>query len=170
MSAKESFTPDEWSRVVAAPILVGAAITAADPNGLWGIIKEGMAAGWALVRAKQDQSTDALARAIAEEYATGEARAITRERIQSLKQAAQPADIKRRALEELRAVASIVAEKAPDHASAFSEWIQEIAQLTAGAAKEGGFLGIGGVAVSVAERAALSEISAAFGTRPSSSR
>jgi hypothetical protein len=35
-------------------MVVGTAITAADPSGLWGIMKEGMAGGWALLPAKQD--------------------------------------------------------------------------------------------------------------------
>ena len=49
MADKTSFTPDEWARVVASPLLVGMAITAADPSGVWGLLKEGMAGGWALV-------------------------------------------------------------------------------------------------------------------------
>ena len=36
MADKTSFTPDEWARVVASPLLVGMAITAADPSGVWG--------------------------------------------------------------------------------------------------------------------------------------
>ena len=52
MADKTSFTPDEWARVVASPLLVGMAITAADPSGVWGLLREGMAGGWALVEAK----------------------------------------------------------------------------------------------------------------------
>jgi len=40
MADKTSFTPEEWARVVASPLLVGMAITAADPSGV-GLLKEG---------------------------------------------------------------------------------------------------------------------------------
>jgi hypothetical protein len=43
--------------------------------------------------------------------------------------------------------------------------LQEVALKVAEAAKEGGILGIGGVAVSDAERATLAEIAAALATR-----
>jgi hypothetical protein len=41
-----------------------------------------------------------------------------------------------------------------------------VAQAVAGAHKEGGFLGIGGTAISEAEEQALDEISAALGSPP----
>ena len=41
-------------------------------------------------------------------------------------------------------------------------WLQGISQHTAEAAKEGGFLGFGGVQVSDAEKATLGEISSAL--------
>jgi hypothetical protein len=42
MASRASFTQDEWARVMAAPVVTGLAITAADPSGLWGLLKEGM--------------------------------------------------------------------------------------------------------------------------------
>jgi hypothetical protein len=42
-------------------------------------------------------------------------------------------------------------------------WLQQVAQKAAEAGTEGGFLGFGSVAVSDAEKATLSEISAALG-------
>ena len=43
-------------------------------------------------------------------------------------------------------------------------WLREVAQKAAEAGNEGGFLGFGGVAVSDAEKATLSEISTALGS------
>ena len=54
MATKANFTAEEWGRVLASPIIVGMAITAADPSGVWGLLKEGMAGGWAMLKAKQD--------------------------------------------------------------------------------------------------------------------
>jgi len=52
--------------------------------------------------------------------------------------------------------------KAPGDAAAFKNWLRQISQHVAEAAKEGGFLGIGGVTVSEAEKATLTEISSAL--------
>ena len=49
-------------------LLVGMAITAADPSGVWGLLKEGMAGGWALVEAKQNAQASPLVKAVAEGF------------------------------------------------------------------------------------------------------
>jgi hypothetical protein len=56
----------------------------------------------------------------------------------------------------------VVDAKAPGDTAAFKSWLRQISQHVAEAAKEGGFLGIGGVAVSEAEKATLAEISSAL--------
>ena len=53
--------------------------------------------------------------------------------------------------------------KAPGDAAAFKEWLRQISRHVAEAAEEGGgFLGIGGVPVSDAEKATLTEIAGAL--------
>ena len=59
-------------------------------------------------------------------------------------------------------MAALLDAKAPADAAAFKSWLQSIAQHTAEAAKEGGFLGFGGVQVSDAEKATVAEISSAL--------
>ncbi|MET0705530.1 MAG: hypothetical protein ABWY82_01615, partial [Tardiphaga sp.] len=55
--------------------------------------------------------------------------------------------------------------KAPDDAASFKAWLRQISQSTAEAATEGGGLfGLGGVQVSEAEKATLTEISNALGS------
>ena len=65
-------------------------------------------------------------------------------------------------LETLRQAGAVVDAKAPADAAAFKGWLRQISQHVAGAAKEGGFLGMGGVTVSEAEKATLTEISNAL--------
>ena len=144
MATKAAFTPEEWSRVLASPMVAGMAITAADPSGLWGIMKEGMAGGWALLHAKQDPNANALVKAVADDFATGDARSPARERIQATFKGAQAADLKHRAIDELRSVAAIVQSKAPEDAAAFKAWLQVVAQKAAEAGNEGGFVGSAG--------------------------
>src|SRR5215212_2954967 len=61
MAGKVNFTPEEWARVVTSPMVAGMAITAADPSGLWGLLKEAMAGGWSLLDAKQNAAANPLA-------------------------------------------------------------------------------------------------------------
>jgi len=70
--------------------------------------------------------------------------------------------MKARCIETLNQARTLVETKAQGDVAAFSTWLYQISQKVAEAAKEGGFLGFGGVAVSDAEKATLSEISAAL--------
>src|SRR6185503_4478614 len=78
VATKANFTAEEWGRVLASPMIAGMAITAADPSGVWGLVKEGMAGGWALVQARSDAQANALVRSVAEDFATSEGRAAVR--------------------------------------------------------------------------------------------
>ncbi len=168
MAGEADFTPEEWSRVLASPMVASAAITLADPSGLWGLLKEGMTGSWALLEAKQNANTNPLVKAVAEAFTTGDARTSARGHVQTVFQGSQVAQLKDRAIDELRSVASILDAKAPADAAAFKDWLKNIAQKAAEAATEGGFLGFGGVAVSDAEKATLAQISAALSSHPTS--
>jgi hypothetical protein len=163
MAGKTDFAPDEWARVVASPMVAAMAITAADPSGLWGLLKEAMSGGWALLEVKQDASANALAKAVAADMTDPATRSAARDRMQAQFKGAQLQDIKTKAIEELRSVASLLDAKAPGDAQGFKSWLQHVARRAAEAGTEGGFLGFGGVAVSDAEKATLGEISAALG-------
>jgi hypothetical protein len=64
----------------------------------------------------------------------------------------------------LRQISAVLTAKAPGDAAAFKNWLRQISQHTAEAAKEGGgLLGLGGIQVSEAEKATLAEISSALG-------
>ena len=164
MVGKADFTPEEWARIVTSPMVAGMAITAADPSGLWGLLQEAFAGGRSLLEAKENNAANPLARAAAEDITNAETRIAARDRMQAQFKGAQPGEIKSKAIEELRSIAALVDVKAPNDASGFKAWLQEVAQKVADAGNEGGFLGFGGVAVSDAERATLAEISAALGT------
>lgn len=163
MAGKADFTPEEWARVAASPMVAAMAVTAADPSGLWGLLKEAMAGGWSLVEARRDPAAQPLVKAVADDITASETREAARERMQAQFKGAQLAEIRTRAIAELRGVAALVQAKAPQDAAGFKAWLQEVAVKAAEAGNEGGFLGFGGVAVSDAERATLAEIAAALG-------
>jgi hypothetical protein len=165
MADKSSFTSDEWSRLLSSAMVTGMAITAADPSGVWGLLKEGMAGGWALIHAKDNAQADPLVRAVAADFATTEGRSAARAALQARFTGKTFGDLTATALAELDSVAGILDSKAPEDAAAFKAWLQEVAQKAAEAGNEGGFLGFGGVAVSEAERSTLAEIAAALSNR-----
>jgi hypothetical protein len=162
MASKTSFTPDEWKQLLESPMLVGIAVTAADPSGLWGVIKEGFAASGALTQAKADAGSSALIRAVAADFETSEGRSAARDGLKAKFAGGRTGDLKAQAIEALRQVSALLEAKAPEDARAFKTWLQAIAQRVAEAAKEGGFLGFGGVQVSEAEKVTLAEISEAL--------
>jgi len=164
MATKASFTPEEWARIVGSPMVASMAITAADPSGLWGLLKESMAGGWALLAAKQDAQANGLVKAVADDITTSDTRSAVRESFQSQFKGSQLADIKPKAIQELRSVSALLDAKAPEDAAAFKSWLREVARKAAEAGNEGGLLGFGGVAVSEAEKATLEEIDGALDT------
>ena len=51
MTDKSNFTPDEWKVLLESVMMAGIAVTAADPSGLWGLLKESFASSSELVKA-----------------------------------------------------------------------------------------------------------------------
>src|SRR6187431_814337 len=144
MASKASFSPEEWTKVLQSVMMAGIAVTAAEPSGLWGTLKESMVAGHALLEAKSDTKSSELIKAVAADFETSEGRAAARDRLQATLTGSKPGEVKAEAV-------------------AFKAWLRHISQAVAEASTEGGFLGFGGVRVSEAEKATLAEISGALG-------
>jgi hypothetical protein len=87
---------------------------------------------------------------------------VTRDGLKDKLRGAKPAEIKDKCVDILKQAAAVVDAKAPSDAAAFKGWLRQISQHVAEASTEGGFLGIGGVAVSDAEKATLADISSAL--------
>ena len=162
MSLKDSFTPEEWARVLGAPMLAGIAVTAAEPGGLWGAVKESAAVAGAMGKAKAEGG-DALIGEIVAAYGTAEGRDLARGVLEAEARGKAPAAVVDAAVNELQAVAAVVAAKAPASAPAFRDWLKTIAGRVAEAGTEGGFLGFGGEKVSAAEKATLDRLARALG-------
>jgi hypothetical protein len=162
MVTKASFTPEEWKQILQSPMVAGIAVSAAEPSGLFGTLKKGMASARELLAAKSDPSADELIKAVIADFETSEGRTSARDSMKSMFAGIKPADVKAKAIESLRHVSALLDTKAPADAAAFKTWLRHIAQSVAEAATSGGFLGFGGVAVSDAEKATFSEISTAL--------
>ncbi len=163
MATKANFSREEWTKILQSVPMASMAVTAADPSGLWGMLKESIASGRALLEAKTDASSNELVKAVADDFGTSEDRTAAREGLQAQLSGTNPSEIKAKAIAALREVSSLLDAKAPADAPGFKAWLQHVAQVAAEAATEGGFLGFGGVQVSDAEKATLAEISSALG-------
>ena len=162
MTGKSNFTPDEWKVLLQSVMAAGIAITAAEPSGLWGLLKESFAGGTELAKAKTDPGTNALIKAVVDDFSTAEGSA-ARDALKTKFKDSKPAQIKDKCIEVLRQAAAIIDAKAPGDSAAYKRWLQQISQHVAEAANEGGeFLGAGGVPISEAEKATLTEISTAL--------
>jgi hypothetical protein len=165
MASKASFSPEEWTKVLQSVMMAGIAVTAAEPSGLWGTLKESMVAGHALLEAKSDTKSSELIKAVVADFETSEGRAAARDRLQATLTGSKPGEVKAKAVAAVRDAAALLDAKAPDEAAAFKAWLRHISQAVAEASTEGGFLGFGGVRVSEAEKATLAEISGALGVK-----
>ena len=145
MAVKTNFSSGEWKTVLEAPVLAGFAITAADPSGIFGTLKEGRANAKELAAAKTSAS-DELIKSVAEDLFTSEGRTGAHDRMAALLKGAKREELKDRALAELKRAVALVDAKAP-----------------ADAGSEGGFLGFGGVQVSDKEKATLAELHGVLG-------
>ena len=161
MTGKSNFTPDEWKVLLQSVMAAGIAITAVEPSGLWGLLKESFAGGTELAKAKTDPGTNALIKAVVDDFSTAEGSA-ARDALKAKFKDSKPAQIKNKCIEVLRETAAIVDAKAPSDSAAYKRWLQQISQHVAEAANEGGFLGAGGVPISEAEKATLTGISTAL--------
>ena len=164
MANKQSFTPEEWTKVVESTMLAGMAVSAAEPSGLWGTLKEAFVSSSALAEAKLDPGSSELVKAVIVKFETLEGRSAVQEALRKRFTGAEPADAVQRSLDNLKEVSAILDAKAPGDAAAFKTWLRTISQKVAEASSEGGFLGLGGVQVSNAEKATLADIAKALGT------
>jgi membrane-bound lytic murein transglycosylase B len=164
MPTKADFTPDEWKLLLQSPLLAGVAISAADPSGLIGLMKESMASARALLQAESDPNADALVKAVAGEFETSAGRGLAQDGVKAaISGAKAPADIVSKALDSLKAASALLDAKGGQDAAPFKSWLAGVAKSVAEAAPEGGFLGFGGTQVSQAEKATVAQIAAALG-------
>ena len=162
MAGKADFTSEEWGKILQGIMLAGVAVSAAEPSGLFGLLKEGMASARALLEAKADPSADELVKAAITDFQTPEGIDSVRKGVAALVVGSTPAQISEKAIDALHQVSAVLDAKAPTDSLAFKTWLRHIAESVANAATEGGLLGFGGVRVSEAEKASLERISAAL--------
>ena len=135
MASKAAFTPEEWNQVLGGVFMAGFAVTAADPSGLWGLLKETFASGRALMEAKSNAAASELSKAIVGDMETSQGRSAAQDYVKGRLHGAKREEIKQRAIDSLRSAAAVVDQKAASEAAAYKAWLLQIANNVAEASK-----------------------------------
>ena len=165
LSALTDYSQDEIEKLMAAPLLVSMYVMGSSLSGPVGIVREMMAGVETAIDAGKNAAPGSLFSQLWSEQNMEAQRDRLQREAQTSTAGVQTMDqAKARMLDELSAAAAILnAKGSPDEAAAFKKLLTDAAQNVANAAREGGFMGVGGVIVNDAERKALKDIAAAVG-------
>jgi hypothetical protein len=155
MSGKAEFTIDEWDLLRSSPLMASLLVVAASPNGPIGLMQESAAAARMIMQTAGAAQTPLL-KVLAEDV-------VQTMSIPKPPPGATPQQVQAAAAEILRRSAALLEGKAsPAEANEIKEWLVNVSQATAEAAREGGFLGFGGRLISDQEKAALAQVKSAL--------
>ena len=163
MTDRTQFSDEEWLLLLDIPPLVGSAVMVAGKSGL-GTIKEAYALANSVLAGKQGYPGNPLIKALidarTEEGERSQVETIAGNPYRGL----GPDELLEVVLAKCEDVQSLLAAKIDAREAAeFYRWALDVGQHVAEAAKEGGFLGIGGERVSAEERDVLQRVRQAFG-------
>ena len=167
MSKQTDFTDQEWETLRTAPHLVMLSVATAGASGLFGSLKEAFAPAGAIIEAAKGNNE--LLRNICDRE---ELKAAQKSLRSSIKMSGDLESLRDRlqtsAADKAREATAVLKQKgSAEDLDAYRKLLVDIADRTAKAAKEGGFLGFGGEWVSEGERAVISRISQALGVQTS---
>jgi hypothetical protein len=149
---RKTYTDAEWNKVRGGPLAAMYLVATASPSKGGDAVAELAAAAGAVAESIKTVSPTSV---IGVAFGGG----LTQAEVDILKRDAPPAE---RILGMIQEGYAAVKAKSPADAAAYAAMVLNAAQKTAEAAKEGGFLGIGGKQVSNEEQAALDAIRAAL--------
>lgn len=163
MASKSDFSSDEWRTLRDTPHLVAIAMAAAGGSGLFGSLKEAIAPAGAIVEALQGEN--ALLRDICHRDEIRAAVDELKEQARSLGDfEAIRAGFRQSAKDQGQAALDILRRKAsPEDVTIYGDFLMNLGNRVAEAAKEGAFLGFGGERVSEPERVLLAELAQVLG-------
>jgi hypothetical protein len=162
MTTQADYTPEEWKAILQAPAMAGMVVMLTGQSGPFQMVKEIFAVSKAMVDAEKQGASNELIGAL-----VSAAKSFKPEDMQPAQKFDTIEEARAHALNQVRQVAALVDQKAPaQEAQEFKQWLATLGQKVAEAAKEGGFLGFGGVQVTDEEKTAVSELATALGVRP----
>jgi hypothetical protein len=174
MPIEDRFTEDEIFLLTNTPMQIGTVMAFAEGSGL-GTIKEMMANSKAYMAGVKEYPNNEIIQGILPKVgefkeAMAQAKELREKSMARIKERkiVSTEMLRDQLIEDSKAVSVLLEEKArPEEAIEYKEWSMAIAESVAKAAKEGGFLGIGGVRISDGEKEAFTQIADALGTTTS---
>ncbi len=159
MTTKSDFSSEEWTLLVQAPMSVSALITLSSP-ALGDALKESMAVAKQIAATAQADDNGELLAALVGEYQNKD----EIKQAQPEMKSKDPNESMDQLLASLSAAADVLnAKTLPEEADEVKQWLNSLAVTAAEAAKEGDFMGIGGVRVNDKEKAMLRQIAQSLG-------
>lgn len=164
MSTMTDYTQEEIEKMMVAPMLVSMYVMGASVSGPIGLVKEMMAGVETAVKVGKASEPGSLLNGLfSEENMKAQQDKMQQGTKESTQGAQNMDEAKAKMLADLQAAVGIVAAKgSPEELATYKQLIVQAAENVANAAKEGGFMGIGGVVVNDAEKQAITEITAAL--------
>jgi hypothetical protein len=160
MVTKTDFTAQEWQQVLMGPQMAALVVIMASPSGPVGAVKELAAASQVIAEVIEKPSGNALIDAVAADY---KEKMEKKEKFEQPQLGKDPNAVIVQCLQACIDLAALVDQKAPDEANGYKQWVYQAAERSSTAAKEGGFLGMGGTLVSAQETAALKDLAEKLG-------
>ncbi|MDX1413254.1 MAG: hypothetical protein R3293_03635 [Candidatus Promineifilaceae bacterium] len=156
MTTKADYTEEEWDELIQAPVMASMLVITADLH-VTSVLGEMKGMMEAVVKGPVPEPAQELVGSLVEDI---KARAENKEKMEMPDTKGQDAEkVLADMMDQVRGAAAILDEKAgAEEARAFKQWVMNVAEATAEAGREGGFLGIGSVRVSDKEKAALKKI------------
>jgi hypothetical protein len=165
MSTMTDYTQDEIDKLMAAPMLVSMYVMGSSLSGPVGLVREMMAGVQTAIDAGKQAAPDSLFYTLwSEENMKIQQDKVKQETKASTEGAQNMDEAKGKMLGDIKTSLTIISAKgSPEEVDTFKRLIGDVARNVADAAKEGGFMGIGGVQVNEAERQAMRDIHDAMG-------
>jgi len=170
MSLDSRFTEEEIFLLSTTPLQIGTVMAFSEGSGL-GTVKEMFASSKTFINGVKEYPNNEIITGILPtvsdlKEAMSQSKEMRKKAVERLKEKGIDSSdkLRQQLIEDSQTVAKILAEKATtEEANEYKEWAMSIAKNVANAAKEGGFLGIGGTRVSDGEKQAFAEIADALG-------
>ena len=154
MTAKITFTPDEWETLLVAPMSAGMYVLLVNLN-VMGFIKSAKALNDAISAVSERSDNTELLRDILSDYRN-------KELMEQFAPDFYDADLdffKENVLEQVQDAVDILQRKATvEESRQIRQWIFDLVLTTARATKNGGFLGMGGERLDKQEKAMLADL------------
>lgn len=157
------YTNEEWKVLLDTPVIICRAVMAVSPSGAVGTSQEVIAMRNSLKDVLQKTSNPLLQTVRQHLQSQENAEALWRDVQSSFKDRWDAANVRQTAISACQRCVSLLKKSPAQDAQAYKEFLSTIARKVAEAAKEGGFMGVGGTAISETEQSLLNDISNTLG-------